>query len=161
MTLLHILEFEIFIFCETDYQLSCCQVSNPSVIWIKFYRGWYIKTPKSDYDVIMTSLQNICFSKLHILQNLIENINLPNFIGLGYLDQILRGLVENISPPPQIYTLSKSSVFIGLIQRGPAVKEVHFKKARHWTFWKVSFHRKKLGSKQTHFHTFILVKIIR
>ena len=28
----HILSFEISKFCETDYKLSTCQVSNPSVI---------------------------------------------------------------------------------------------------------------------------------
>ena len=33
-----LLEFEISIFCETSYKLSTCQVSNPSVIRIKFYR---------------------------------------------------------------------------------------------------------------------------
>ena len=39
-----------------------------------------IRHPKNHYDVIMTSLQNIWFSKLHILWNLIEAISLPNFI---------------------------------------------------------------------------------
>ena len=60
----------------------------------------------------MTSLHNIWFSKLHILQNLIEAISLPNSIALGCLNQILRGMVENI--PPQTYTLSKSPVIFGL-----------------------------------------------
>ena len=60
----------------------------------------------------MTSLQNFWFSKLHILQNLIGTICLPNFIDLGCLDQILRGLVENTLP--QTYTLSKSPLLIGL-----------------------------------------------
>ena len=32
MTSFHILGFEISMFCETDYKLSSCQVSNPSVI---------------------------------------------------------------------------------------------------------------------------------
>ena len=32
MTSFHILGFEISIFCGTDYKLSTCQVSNPSVI---------------------------------------------------------------------------------------------------------------------------------
>ena len=41
----HSLGFEISIFCETDYKLSACEVSNPLVIRIEFYRGWY-KTPK-------------------------------------------------------------------------------------------------------------------
>ena len=46
------LGFEISIFCETDHKLSTCQVSHPSVIWTKFYRGWYKTLPKT----IMTSL---------------------------------------------------------------------------------------------------------
>ena len=41
------------------------------------------------------SFHNIWFAKLHILYNLMEAISLPNFIGLGFLDQVLRGLVEN------------------------------------------------------------------
>ena len=58
-----------------------------------------IRHPKKHYDVIMTSLQNIWLSKLHILWNLIEAASLLNFIGLGFLDQILRGLVENTRSP--------------------------------------------------------------
>ena len=46
-----ILGFEISIFCGTSYRLSSCQVSNPSVIWIKFYRGFHKTPPKT----IMTS----------------------------------------------------------------------------------------------------------
>ena len=69
---------------------------------------------KNHYDVIMTPLSNIWFSKLHILWNMIGAISLPNFIDLACLDQILRGLVENTPPPPQTYTLSKSQVLIGL-----------------------------------------------
>ena len=107
-----ILEFETFIFCETGYKLSTCQVSNPSVIWIKFYRGISLDTPKNHYDVIMTSLHSIWLSKLYILKNVINSISLPNFIGLDCLNQILRGLVENT--PSQTYMLSKSPVLIRL-----------------------------------------------
>ena len=57
------LGFEISIFCETGYRLSTCQVSNPSVIWIKFYIGFY-RTPQ---NTIMTSPHNIWLSKLQIL----------------------------------------------------------------------------------------------
>ena len=39
--------FGISIFYETAYKLSSCQVSNSSIIWIKFYRGFY-KTPKKN-----------------------------------------------------------------------------------------------------------------
>ena len=51
MTSRHILGFEISIFCETNYRLSSCQVSNLSVIRIIFYRV-DIRHPKT----IMTSL---------------------------------------------------------------------------------------------------------
>ena len=48
------LGFEISIFCETGYKLSTCQVSNPPVIWIKFYKGFKKKPSKQlwrHYDV--------------------------------------------------------------------------------------------------------------
>ena len=57
----------------------------------------------------MTLLHNIWFSKLHILYNLIEAISLPSFIGLGCLDQILRGVVKNISP--DLHALKKPSPY--------------------------------------------------
>ena len=86
-----LLELKICIFCETECRLSTCQVSNLSVIWIncKFYVGWY-ETPKHHYDVNMTSFHNIGFSKLRISYDIIEDITLPSFIGLGCLNQILR-----------------------------------------------------------------------
>ena len=59
----------------------------------------------------MTSLRNIWFSKLHILWNLIEGISFPNFIGLGCLDQILRGPVKNTPPPPDLHALKKPSPY--------------------------------------------------
>ena len=40
-----------------------------------------------------------------------EGISLPNFIGLGCLDQILRGLVENTPPPQDLYSLKKPSSY--------------------------------------------------
>ena len=95
------LGLEIFIFCETGHNLSSCQVSNPSVIWINFTEV-AIRHPKKHHDAIMTSLHTIWFSKLYILWKLIEAISLPNFIGLGCLNQILRGLVENTPPPPRL-----------------------------------------------------------
>ena len=51
----HIWGFEISIFCETDYKLSESSFTEVG-----------IKHPKKHYDVIMTSLHNIWFSKLHI-----------------------------------------------------------------------------------------------
>ena len=45
MSSFHIVGFEISIFCEMDYKLSTCQVSNPSVISIKFYKV-SIRNPK-------------------------------------------------------------------------------------------------------------------
>ena len=59
-------------------------------------------------NTIMTSLLNIWFLKLHILKKLIEGISLPNFIGLGCLVQILRGLVE---PQPDLHALRKPSPY--------------------------------------------------
>ena len=40
-----LLGFKISIFCKTGYKLSTCQVSDSSVIWIKFYWG-FIRHPK-------------------------------------------------------------------------------------------------------------------
>ena len=62
-----------------------------------------IRHPKNNYDVIMTSLHNMWFSKLHILWNLIEAISLLS------LDQILRDVVENTPPPPDLHALKKPS----------------------------------------------------
>ena len=58
----------------------------------------------------MTSFHNIWFSKLHILYNLIEAISLPNFIGLGCLDQILRGGRWK-TPPTDLHALTKPSPY--------------------------------------------------
>ena len=58
-----ILGFEVSIICETGYNLSTCQVSNPSVIRMKFYKSFY----KTSRKTIMMSLNNIWLSKLHIL----------------------------------------------------------------------------------------------
>ena len=71
-----------------------------------------IRHPKDHYDVIMTSLHNVWFSKLHTWWNLIEAVSLVSFIGLGCLDQLLWAVVDNT---PQTYTLSKSPVLIGLM----------------------------------------------
>ena len=90
MTSFHTLGFTISIFCKIGYKLSTCKVSNPSVIWIKLYRG-FIRHPQ---NTIMTSLwrhfklfgfQNCTFGR-----NLMEAFSLANFIGLGCLDQNLR-----------------------------------------------------------------------
>ena len=62
------LGFEVSIFCETGYNLSTCQISNPSVIWIKFYGDWY-KTAKKplwrNYDV---SSQYLVFITAHFVK---------------------------------------------------------------------------------------------
>ena len=64
------LQFKIFVIGESENRLSVWQVSSLSVVWIKFYGGWY-KTPKKHHcGVIVTSLLNIGFSKQHILYNI-------------------------------------------------------------------------------------------
>ena len=73
----------------------------------------------------MTLSQSIWFSKLHILQNIIQAIILLSFVGLGCLDQILQGGGgENTSP--EAYTLSKSPVLIGLVQKAQKEKFDNF-----------------------------------
>ena len=55
-------------FCETGYKISTCQVSNPLVIWIKFYRGFY-KAPQQPlwrhYDV---TSQHFVFKIAHFVE---------------------------------------------------------------------------------------------
>ena len=66
----------------------------------------FIRHPKRYYDVSMTSLNNIWFSKLHIFQNLIEDISLPSFIGLGCVDQILQRADEK-HPTPDLHVIAQ------------------------------------------------------
>ena len=67
-----------------------------------------IRHPQNSYDI---TSQYLVFKIAHFIE-LYRSYQPANFIGLGCLDQILRGLVENT--PPQTYTLSKSPVLIGL-----------------------------------------------
>ena len=59
----------------------------------------------------MTSFHNIWLSKLHILYSSIEAISLLNFIGLGCLDQILRGGGGWKTLPSDLHALKKPSPY--------------------------------------------------
>ena len=61
----------------------------------------------------MTSFHNILLSKLHIFYNFIEAIiTLSNFIGLGCLDQILRGGGGGCKTPlSDLHALKKPSPY--------------------------------------------------
>ena len=102
-------KFPYFVKLIISYQPAKFQISQLSE---SNFTEVFIRHPNKNDDVIVTSLHNIWFSKLHILQNFIEAISLPNFIGLNCLDQILQGLVENT--PPRLNKLSKSPVLKGL-----------------------------------------------
>ena len=107
-----ILGFDISIFCETGYMLPTCQLSNPSVIWIKFYRGFY-RTPKKTlwrhYDV---TSQYLAFKIAHFVElnkrYQPAEFYWPRLSGSNFMR------AGGKHPLPQTYTLSKSPVLIGL-----------------------------------------------
>ena len=110
-----ILGFKIFIFCETSYKQSICKVSNPSVIWMKFYRGFY-KTPQKwlwrHFDV---SSQYLTFRISHVVElnrrYQSTNTHLPMLSGSNFTRA--GGKHPALPPPPHsdLQALKKPSPY--------------------------------------------------
>ena len=93
--------------------------------------------PKPNFDLYVISFIYTNFEAFNTFSAiftvlLIEAISLPNFIGLGCLDQILRGG----GGTPQTYTLSKSPVLIGLRTSKPGL--LNFLKTKVKLFNKIA-----------------------
>ena len=86
----HILGIQNFsIFCENDYKLSTCQVSNSSVIWIKFYRSWYKTPPKTLWCHHDVTSQLLVFKIAHFVELnkscLVAKVHWPSFSGSNFM----------------------------------------------------------------------------
>ena len=105
-----ILGFKISKLYETGYKLWTCQVLNPSVIWIKFYRDFH-RTPQNSlwrhYDV---TLKYLAFKIAHFVKlnerHQPGKFHLPRLSGSNF--------TRTGGSPPKTYMLSKSPVLIGL-----------------------------------------------
>ena len=109
------LGFEVSIFCETNYKLLSCQVSNPSVIWIKFYRGVGIRHTKEGLWRYYDFPSEYLVFKIAQLVKLNRSYQLAKFhwSGLSGANCTRAG---GKHPSPDLHVL-KSAALIGLTQK--------------------------------------------
>ena len=97
-------------FRETDYKLSTRQVSNPLVIQIKFYRGFY-KTPQK--SIMMSLFSQYWTFKIAYFVELNRGYQ-PAEFHWPRLSALNFTRAGGKHPTPQTYTLSKNPVLMGL-----------------------------------------------
>ena len=88
-----------------EFQIPQLSESNFTEVGIRHPKKQLLR----HYDI---TSQYLVFKSAHFVE-LHRSYQPANFIGLGFLDQILRGWWKT-PLPPQIYTLSKSLVLVGL-----------------------------------------------